>query len=153
MIKYADLNTEPTLTRIRGSYSWVGKDSRFIGCDRRVDWQLSTFLTTAFYTLKEAASFSVNIYQRKRSYIIGVLVFVSLITSVWLSKKLFWDDFITHTNTHTYIYTGYGCASYGVQRETLTLHTLRCTPITKLIPNTVRLTHKITTCCHSTKLT
>jgi len=105
MIKYADLNTEPTLTEIRGSYSWVSKDSRFMECDRRVDWQLPTFLTTAFYSLKkEAASFSVNIYQRKRSYVMGVLVFVSLITSVWLSKKLFWDDLITHSNTYTYIH-------------------------------------------------
>jgi len=47
---------------------------------------------------------------------------------------------ITHTNTCT-------CASYAVQ-----LHTIRRTTITRLILNTVRLTHKNTTCCHSTKI-
>jgi len=92
MIKYADLNTEPTFTKIWSSYTCVGRDLRFMESYRRVDWQLQTFLTRGFYTLKkEAASFSVTTYQRKQSYIMEVLVFVSLITSVWPSKKLFWD--------------------------------------------------------------
>jgi len=42
--------------------------------------------------------------------------------------------------------------NFYVKFNILTLHGIRRTTITRLILNSVRLTHKNTTCCHSTKV-